>query len=325
MQKNDFQTEYSIVIRTYNEEEHIGKLLTGILQQTMQPKEIIIVDSGSTDATISIAAQFSASIMHIDKGEFSFGRALNIGVEQTTAPFVVIASAHVYPVYRNWIEQLLLPFDDPTVGIVYGGQCGDAETHYSEICIMKYWFPSKAPVKQDHTFCNNANAAIRRALWEQCPYNEYLSGLEDVAFAKEVAVKGYRVAYTEKAQIVHVHRQTIKQIYVRYYREALALKTIYPHERIGKGESFFLLLLNVWSDFLHAWNDKVLHKKALGIILFRFAQFLGTYRGFYDGTVNLKELKEHFYYPKSIQKQQSDHVQCQDLEEIDYANIHRDL
>ena len=43
----------SILIRGYNEEEHIGRLLSGILQQTVKDVQIILVDSGSTDATLS--------------------------------------------------------------------------------------------------------------------------------------------------------------------------------------------------------------------------------------------------------------------------------
>ena len=38
----------SIVIRTFNEEKHIGRLLYGITQQTVPDPEIIIVDSGPT-------------------------------------------------------------------------------------------------------------------------------------------------------------------------------------------------------------------------------------------------------------------------------------
>ena len=37
----------SIVIRAYNEEQHIGRLLTGISRQTLQNVEIILVDSGT--------------------------------------------------------------------------------------------------------------------------------------------------------------------------------------------------------------------------------------------------------------------------------------
>lgn len=36
----------SIVIRCYNEEEHIGRLLSGIMQQTLRDVEIILVDRG---------------------------------------------------------------------------------------------------------------------------------------------------------------------------------------------------------------------------------------------------------------------------------------
>ena len=41
----------SIVIRAYNEAAHIGRLLDGIQSQTVKDVEIILVDSGSTDAT----------------------------------------------------------------------------------------------------------------------------------------------------------------------------------------------------------------------------------------------------------------------------------
>ena len=48
----------SVLIRCFNEEKFIGKLLTGIMKQTIKDLEIIIVDSGSTDATLSVASQF---------------------------------------------------------------------------------------------------------------------------------------------------------------------------------------------------------------------------------------------------------------------------
>jgi rhamnosyltransferase len=50
----------SIVIRAYNEEKHIGRLLEGIRQQTVKDVEIILVDSGSTDETVFITESFSA-------------------------------------------------------------------------------------------------------------------------------------------------------------------------------------------------------------------------------------------------------------------------
>ena len=107
----------SIVIRAYNEEKHIGRLLEGIRQQTIKDVEIILVDSGSTDSTVAIAESFGARIVRIPSDEFTFGRSLNFGVRAATREFVVIASAHVYPVYPDWLESLLSPFEDQQVAL----------------------------------------------------------------------------------------------------------------------------------------------------------------------------------------------------------------
>ncbi|NIW46224.1 MAG: glycosyltransferase, partial [Gammaproteobacteria bacterium] len=68
------------IIRAFNEEEHIGRLLTGILQQTVTDVEIILVDSGSTDATVAIASHYPVKIVHIRPQDFTFGYSLNRGI-----------------------------------------------------------------------------------------------------------------------------------------------------------------------------------------------------------------------------------------------------
>ena len=118
----------SIVIRAFNEEKHIGRLLTGIMKQTIQDREIILVDSGSTDATPEIAANFPVKIVQINPEEFTFGRSLNKGVAAAIGEFVVIISAHCYPVYPDWLEQLLKPFEDPQIVVCYGKQRGSETT-----------------------------------------------------------------------------------------------------------------------------------------------------------------------------------------------------
>lgn len=52
-------TKISIVIPTYNEEGFIGRLLESISQQMVAPYEVIVVDSGSDDATAKEVAQFA--------------------------------------------------------------------------------------------------------------------------------------------------------------------------------------------------------------------------------------------------------------------------
>ena len=68
----------SIVIRTLNEEMHLSELLSSIDSQLLPDDcetEIIVVDSGSTDATLEIAERYNCRISHISQEEFSFRRS----------------------------------------------------------------------------------------------------------------------------------------------------------------------------------------------------------------------------------------------------------
>jgi rhamnosyltransferase len=85
----------SIVIRAYNEDQHIGRLLEGIRHQTLKDVDVILVDSGSTDSTIAIAESYGAKVVRIPSTEFTFGRSLNYGIKASKREFIVIASAHV--------------------------------------------------------------------------------------------------------------------------------------------------------------------------------------------------------------------------------------
>lgn len=127
--------------------------------------EIILVDSGSTDATAAIASRYPVQLLHVEPDEFTFGHSLNLGISQAKTEFIVIASAHVYPVYSDWLERLLIPFTDPTVDLTYGKQRGNSNTKFSERQIFARWYPENSDLHQTHPFCNNANAAIRRQLW----------------------------------------------------------------------------------------------------------------------------------------------------------------
>lgn len=292
----------SIIIRCYNEEQHIGRLLSGILLQSISNIEIVIVDSGSTDATISIASRFPIKLISIKPENFSFGRALNLGCQVATGEFIVIASAHVYPVYRDWLEQLIKPFQDSSVALAYGQQRGNDVTKYSERQVFQKWFPDRSNLHQSHPFCNNANCAIRRAVWEKNYYDETLTGLEDIDFAKKIQNQGYRIAYIADAEIIHVHNESYTKIYNRYRREAIAFKKIYPQEHFNLWDFARLWIGNTISDSYHAWHDRVLLENLVGIIVFRLMQFWGTYRGFsMHGSVS-SELKQTFYYPNNLER-----------------------
>ena len=113
----------SIVIRAYNEGDHIGRLLDGISQQTVADVETVLVDSGSTDQTVAEASRYPVRVVQIKPEEFTFGRSLNHGISETQSDIIVIASAHVYPVYPDWLEHLLEPFADPETALANLHRC----------------------------------------------------------------------------------------------------------------------------------------------------------------------------------------------------------
>jgi rhamnosyltransferase len=287
----------SIVIRAFNEERHIGRLLEGILRQSVPAPEIVVVDSGSTDSTVEIVSRFPARVVAIEPAEFSFGRSLNRGIAATSRPLVVLASAHVYPEYDDWLERLLEPFADPTVALAYGRQCGDERTKFSERQIFRQWFPAQGQPVQDHPFCNNANSALRRESWTRSPFDESLTGLEDIAWARAAIARGERIAYVPEAVIVHVHEETPARIFRRYQREAMALRRIDPQTHFDWRDFVRLYASSVWHDLAAARREGVLARHAAGIVLFRLLQYWGTYRGFARQSPASNILKQRFYYP----------------------------
>ena len=54
----------SVVIPALNEERHLGQLLADLQHQSRRPDEIIVVDAGSSDATVQIANQSQAVVLH---------------------------------------------------------------------------------------------------------------------------------------------------------------------------------------------------------------------------------------------------------------------
>lgn len=290
----------SIVVRAYNEEKNIGRLLRGISQQTEKAVEIILVDSGSTDNTVNIARQFGVKVVSIPPERFSFGYSLNCGIRESESELVAIVSAHVYPVYSDWLQHLLAPFNDPQVALTYGKQRGDELTYFSEHQVFAHWFPDEMVLQQEHPFCNNANAAIRKSLWELHPYDESLSGLEDLEWAKFMLGEGYTVAYVPDAEVIHVHNETPKAIYNRYRREAMAFKRIFPEERFSLWDFTRLCVTNIASDLWHASKQRKLYQSLGSIFWFRIMQFWGTFQGFRHPGPLTGQLRKTFYYPRGL-------------------------
>jgi len=293
----------SLVIRSFNEQKHIRKLLEGIKRQTVVNQiEVILVDSGSNDNTVAIAREYNLKIVTIRPEEFSFGKALNMGCAAASGSILLFASAHVYPLYTDWIEKMINPFKDKRVALTYGRQVGCEVSKYSEQQLFNKWFPPNSNYDQTISFCNNANCAIRRDLWLQQPFNEVLTGLEDLEWASKIKLKNYKIAYEAMAPIVHVHEETPARIKNRYRREAIALKFIYPKEKFSFISFVRLTIANIFSDSFHAIHEKKLFSNFFSIVMFRYMQFWGTYLGYSHKEQLSETLRNRLYYPNAIKR-----------------------
>jgi GT2 family glycosyltransferase len=183
------------------------------------------------------------------------------------------------------------------VALTYGRQRGDHRTRFSEHQIFQQWFPDHPLEQQDHPFCNNANAAIRRRLWEELPYDESLTGLEDVAWARQAQQRGLRIVYVPEAVVIHVHEETPARIFRRYQREAMALRRIDPDSRVGLLDFIRLFATNCSLDLAVARQQGAVLRHLRGILLFRFLQFWGTHRGFARRRPASTALSRVLYYP----------------------------
>jgi glycosyltransferase involved in cell wall biosynthesis len=293
------------------------------MEQTFKDVEIIVVDSGSTDATTTIASRFPTRILSISPDEFTFGRSLNIGCGAAKGELLVFASAHVYPSYPDWLERLLAPFDDESIGLVYGKQRGDSATRYSEHQQFRRMYPNTSVLPQKHPLCNNANAAIRRSIWEQHSYDESLSGLEDLEWATWLLSQGRFLAYAADAAVIHVHNESPRQVLNRYKREAIALARIRPEESFSIFNFVGLTISNILNDLRSAVVEGEFTKVFWSVIWFRVMQYLGTYLGFRHAGPMTDEVIRAFYYPEQVIESREE--KKREVEPIDYARASRVL
>jgi cellulose synthase/poly-beta-1,6-N-acetylglucosamine synthase-like glycosyltransferase len=222
----------------------------------------------------------------------------------------------VYPVYPDWLESLLRPFADDKVALTYGKQRGPDTAHFSERQIYYQWYPDLSQPRQATVFCNNANAAIRKSLWEKNPYDEMLTGLEDLAWAKWAKGQGYEIAYVAEAEIIHVHHETPQGVFNRYRREAMAFKQIHPEAHFSLYDFVRLTTMNILSDLWHAAREGVLWQNLSSIFWFRYLQFHGTRLGYRESGLLTPHLRETFYYAR--ERKPVDRPQ-RDVEPIRYS------
>ncbi|TMD19321.1 MAG: glycosyltransferase family 2 protein, partial [Chloroflexi bacterium] len=199
----------SVVIPTLNAGRAFGTVLHRIMGQGRTPLEIVCADSGSTDGTRHIVSQFALA-RFVEIAEPAGPRSWNRAIKEVRGDVVVFLSQDVLPANGDWLSHLAAPFDDPSVGGVYGRQevalGGDPlsgfrlaqrycrEPHRRRIRVGDVISYKSLPFFID-------NAAVRRAVWRGIHFNEHLPVGADRVWARQVVLASYTIAYAPDAVI----------------------------------------------------------------------------------------------------------------------------
>lgn len=289
----------SIVIRTLNEARYLGELLDAVKRQELGPfqVEVVVIDSGSTDGTLDIAQQHGCVITHITREQFSFGRSLNMGCEVARGDILILISGHCVPTDRHWLRELCQPIAGGQVDYSYGKQVGGPDSHYSECRIFGKYYPDQTRIPQEGFFCNNANSAISRSVWERYRFDEAVTGLEDMELAQRLHRDGGRIGYVADACVYHYHSESWKQVQRRFEREALALQKIMPQIHVRHRDLLRYVASSIWHDWRRAWRERVFLRKACEIVQYRVCQYSGSFKGNREHRLLSHAEKDKYFYP----------------------------
>jgi rhamnosyltransferase len=224
--------EISVVIPVKNEAYNIKACIDGILSQTVPVKEIVVVDSGSTDGTLEILRQYDiVKVIEIKPEEFNHGLTRNLGVSHTSGEFVILTVGDARPYNNRWIEELLKGFTDENVAGVCGIQVVPHERGknpvewfrpVSEPQIVRYKFSNEefnslSPLQRKNVCAwDDVTAMYRMSVFREIPFRKVLY-TEDAIWARDAILAGYIIVYNPAARVYHYHKETEDFIFKRTF------------------------------------------------------------------------------------------------------------
>ncbi len=263
----------SFITTVLNEEESIEKLLISILKQTKYPHEVIVVDGGSSDNTISKVKNKISTFKKrnislrviLKKGNRSVGR--NEGIKQAKGDIILISDAGCI-LDKKWVEQMVAAFVNKEVDVVAGYYKGKGET-ILEKSLVPYVLVMPDKVDPDTFLPASRSMAFRKRVWKEIGgFPEEYSHNEDYVFANRLKKKGYKIIFQKKAIVYWLPRRTLKESFNMFFRFAFG--------DIESGifrESIFLLYTR-YAVVLYLLILTALYKKIIILVALFFGFFL---------------------------------------------------
>jgi glycosyltransferase involved in cell wall biosynthesis len=237
-------TTVSIVIPTFDRPNDLRECLRAIFaQETDRRVEIIVVDNHpESGLTPPVVAEFSG-IRLVTEPRRGSAYARNRGLLASRGSIIVWSDDDVVAP-AGWLEGLLAPLDDPTVGVVTGNiipfQLKTSAERLCESCcslsagaepftVDGYWFQASPDSVQGWEFGTTANVAVRTSVFSDPAVGLFAESLgpgtpigagEDPYFFYRVLKAGYRLQYLSDVWVWHKHRSTSRHLRRQVYNYA---------------------------------------------------------------------------------------------------------
>jgi rhamnosyltransferase len=243
----------SVIVPVKNGMPQFQRVIEMLQRQVLdQPFEVIIIDSGSSDASKSIIPPNDSRfrLIEIEPSSFGHGRTRNFGVEQSHGEFCAFLTHDAAPVDEFWLRELVKPLrDDPNVAGVFGRHIAyegaspftrwELETHFAG---LKAWpkvrisdareYVRNQGIRQVYHFYSDNSSCMRKSVWKEHPYPD-VDFAEDQIWAKTIIEAGYSKAYAWDSVVYHSHDYSLWERVQRSYDEARALNELFGYKMGG--------------------------------------------------------------------------------------------
>lgn len=222
----------TVIIPVKNGAFTLGKCLKRIREQTISNCiEIIVLDSMSSDNSVSIAKRYDAKIIDIPNGTFNHGLTRNIGVQYASGDLVYFTVQDAWLSEPNQLEKMCAHFENYEVQSVSGIQgipaIPDANPAlwFKRVTVpvpeVRQWQHDellRLSPKQRLALCNwdNVNAMYRKSALLSLPFKK-TDFAEDALWAEGALFKGWKIIRDPSLLVYHYHHQTFSYAFRATY------------------------------------------------------------------------------------------------------------
>ena len=234
----------SVVIPVKDGGSDLVRCLETIRRQQLSDVEIVVVDSGSADASVAVARTHDAVVHEIPATEFGHGRTRNLGASLAGGDVLVFTSQDAYAADDRWLGRLVEPLERDEVAGSYGRQLPHHDATPPERYFLDFLYGPESRVQRfagdgepsfEQTLFSNVSSAMRRATWEAFPFADDLIMSEDQEWSRRVLRAGYELAYVADAAVHHSHSYSVAAAFRRFFDSGVSAEHSYAAGGNGSG------------------------------------------------------------------------------------------